>query len=207
MDSSLFKAGDDLEVKHLYWATGERKKAYKCAIFSVNEVERFSQDGRKGRFVEVECPDWVVIIPVFKDENGIVRVIMEQQYRHGSDSVSREFPAGLVEEGEDALEAAKRELLEETGIEAENWKLLGNVSPNPAFMANRQHYFLAEGLKMVSGQNLDANEQIDVLSIPLRQAMREMGTGISDNGIMVAAAGFLYQETEKRPELLGKEDA
>ena len=196
-----FSSPDKLDVNHLYWATGERKKAYKCAIFQVNEVERFSQDGRKGKFVEVECPDWVVVIPYFVDEDGCARVVMEQQYRHGSDSVTREFPAGLVEKDEDALSAAKRELLEETGLEAGSWKLLGAVCPNPAFMSNRQYYFLAEDLNLISGQNLDANEEIDVLSLPVDEALMEMGTGLSDNGIMVAAAGFMMQELKRREKV------
>lgn len=201
MDKNNFKNPKDLETSHLLWKTTARRRAYDCAIFSVNEVKREAKDGRCGTFIEIECPKWVVIIPVFTDEEGVRRVIMEQQYRHGSDKVTREFPAGLVEEDEDVLTAARRELMEETGIEAGKIKLIGDVSPNPAFMANRQYYFLAEDLALVSGQNLDDNEEIDVVSLPLKEALFEMGTGLSDNGIMVAAAGFIMQELHKRGEL------
>ncbi len=203
MDKGIFLSSGDRDVNHLFWATGERKRAYKCPIFKINEVERFSQDGRKGKFIEVASPDWIVVIPVFRDEDGVLRVVMEDQYRHGSDSISREFPAGLVEEGEDALDGAKRELLEETGLEAGKWTLLGDVSPNPAFMTNRQYYFLAEELKMVSSQSLDANEEIDVLSLPLKEALQDIGKGLYDNGIMVAAAGFILQRANSdRSDLL-----
>ncbi len=61
---------------------------------------------------------------------------MVKQYRHGSDSITLEFPAGMVDPGEDAKETAKRELLEETGYTSQSIVLVGKVNPNPAFMTN-----------------------------------------------------------------------
>ena len=127
-----------------------------------------------------------------------MRVIVEQQYRHGSDSVTREFPAGLVESDENALDAALRELLEETGLRAGKVTMLGNLSPNNAFMSNRQYFFLAEELEKVSGQELDPNEEIDLIALPLDDVIGEMGTGISDNALMTAAAALVMKEERKR---------
>ena len=188
----------NIDTMHLYWASEKPEKIFKCPIFEVSKVRRESQDGRVGDFITVDCPEWVVIIPIYKDEDGVVRVIVEQQYRHGSDSVTREFPAGLVEKDEDALTAAKRELLEETGLEAGRVTLLGNLSPNNAFMSNRQYFFLAEELSKVSGQSLDQNEEIDILSLPLEDVINEMGTNLSDNALMMAATGLLMKEERRR---------
>ena len=181
-----FISDPNIDTMHLYWASEKPEKIFKCPIFEVSKVRRVSQDGRVG------------IIPIYKDEDGVVRVIVEQQYRHGSDSVTREFPAGLVEKDEDALTAAKRELLEETGLEAGRVTLLGNLSPNNAFMSNRQYFFLAEELSKVSGQSLDQNEEIDILSLPLEDVINEMGTNLSDNALMMAATGLLMKEERRR---------
>lgn len=184
----------------LVWKSGKRELLYKTRLFDVVGVERESSDGRKGSFVALDSKDWIVAIPFCRDNNGVPYFIMEEQFRHGTASVTREFPAGLVEEGELALDAAKRELLEETGMVGD-FTLLGNVSPNAAFMANRQSFFLVENLRTVSGQDLDANEQIDVIKVPVSEAIRDMGTGIYDNGIMMIALGFFLRLAEKRPEL------
>jgi hypothetical protein len=69
-------------------------------------------------------------------------------------------------------------------------------------MSNRANFFLAEGLEPVSGQHLDKNEQLDVLSVPVEEVMRDIGTGMYDNGIMMIAMGFFLKESRKRPELL-----
>ena len=71
---------------------------------------------------------------------------MVDQYRHGSGSVTREFPAGLTDEGEDEESAAKRELLEETGMIGDLLEI-ASFNPNPAFMTNRQSFFLGTNLK------------------------------------------------------------
>lgn len=198
INKDSFENNPNIDTLHLFWASEKPERIFKCPIFEVSKVRRESQDGRIGDFITVDCPEWVVIIPIFKDEDGVTRVIVEQQYRHGSDSVTREFPAGLVEKDEDALTAAKRELLEETGLVAGKVTLLGNLSPNNAFMSNRQYFFLAEDLEKVSGQNLDQNEEIDILALPLIDVIDQMGTGLSDNALMMAAAGLLMKEERNR---------
>lgn len=183
----------------LIWKTLSKKKVLDCHIFDVMTAEREAEDGRKGTFVEIKSPDWVVAIPWFL-KDGVPYFIMEEQFRHGSESVTREFPAGLVEEGEEDITAARREMMEETGI-AGTFTRLGNVCPNNAFMSNRQSFFLVTDLEKKAGQSLDPNETIDVIEVPVEGVIRDMGTGIYDNGIMMMAIGFFMRYAEAHPEM------
>ena len=185
----------------LMWRTESKRKLLDCHIFDVLAAERVAKDGRKGEFVEILSPDWIVAIPWFM-KDGVPCFIMEEQFRHGSESVTREFPAGLVEKGEAALAAAERELMEETGL-AGTFTELGNVCPNNAFMSNRQSFFLVTDLEKKAGQSLDPNETIDIITVPVEEAIRDMGTGLYDNGIMMMAIGFFMRYAESHPELRG----
>ena len=111
--------------------------------------------------VLVKAPDWVSVI-VEKDGCFLV----EKQFRYGGACVIEEFPCGMVEKGEDPLDAAVRELEEETGIKLKNKsqvKKLGSVNPNPAFMTNTMHYFyinLDDAAFDEVEKKLDEHEQI-----------------------------------------------
>ena len=116
-------------------------------------------DGRVNQeYYVLEYPDWVNIIAITKDG----QMIMERQYRHALGKTCYELPCGVIEEGETPLEAAQRELLEETGFAGGEWKEWMTLSPNPATSTNLAHSFLAFGVEKVSGQHLDATEDIDV---------------------------------------------
>ena len=116
-------------------------------------------DGRiNHEYYVLEYPDWVNIIAI--TEEGMV--VLERQYRHGLGKTCFELPCGVIEEGETPLQAAKRELLEETGYSGGEWKQLMTLSPNPATSNNLAHSFLATGVKKVAGQSLDATEDIEV---------------------------------------------
>ncbi len=187
----------------LSWKTLSRKSLYLGPIFEVRSVQRESTDGRLGTFIEVDAPQWATIIPWYRDESGSPYFLMVRQYRHGSDTVTIEFPAGMVDEDEDPKIAARRELLEETGCEPLGDILyLGSVSPNSAFMNNRISIFFVEGIRKIRDQSLDVNEQLDVLSISVQEVLDSMGTGAYDNGIMMIAQAFFLRYAQKRPELL-----
>ena len=116
-------------------------------------------DGRiNHEYYVLEYPDWVNIIAITKDG----KIVMERQYRHALGKTCYELPCGVIEKGETPLEAAKRELLEETGFAGGEWQEWMTLSPNPATSTNLAHSFLATGVERVSGQHLDATEDIDV---------------------------------------------
>lgn len=122
-------------------------------------------------FYILEYPDWVNVIAI--DTEG--RFVMIEQYRHGLRDIFTELVAGVVEEGEDPLDAARRELLEETGYAGGEWELLTVLSGNPSTTDNLTHCYIARGVSKVSEQHLDATEDIGV-----RLMSREQVRGLLD---------------------------
>lgn len=100
--------------------------------------------------------DWVHIVAV--DTHG--RILLTQQYRYAGNTFCSELPCGVAEENEEPLNAAKRELKEETGFEADEWTPIAVLYANPARQTNRIHCFLARDLQQVSAQKLDPAEDI-----------------------------------------------
>ena len=116
-------------------------------------------DGRiNPEYYVLEYPDWINILAITEDG----KFVFERQYRHGLGKTCYEIPAGVIEKGERPLEAAKRELQEETGYGEGEWSPLMTISGNPSTTSNLTHCFLARGVKKISGQHLDATEDITV---------------------------------------------
>lgn len=106
----------------------------------------------------LEYPDWVNVIAITVDG----KFVMERQYRHGLQWTGYEICAGVCESGENPLEAAKRELWEETGFGGGEWKLRMTISANTSTMTNLCHCFVATGVERISEQHLEATEDISV---------------------------------------------
>ena len=120
------------------------------------DVVRLPNGTEIPEFYVLEYPDWVNIIAI-TDEGEFV---MEKQYRHGLGKTCFEIPAGVIEKGETPLEAAKRELQEETGYGEGQWEEVLTLSGNSSTTNNLTHCFIAEGVRKISGQHLDSTEDI-----------------------------------------------
>ena len=110
-----------------------------------------------------EYPEWVNVFALTEDD----KVVMVKQYRHGIKEVCIELPGGVVEKDEPIEEAAKRELLEETGYEFEEYVFLGKICANPSTTNNFMHMYMARGGKKVAEQKLDHSEDIEVLFLTI----------------------------------------
>lgn len=109
-------------------------------------------------FFVIENPDWVNVIAITEDGYFVI----EEQYRHGIGMVEYELCAGMIENGESPIEAAKRELKEETGYAGGKWELFMRSTPNPSSMNNFNYTFLATGVQKVCDQQLEESELINV---------------------------------------------
>jgi ADP-ribose pyrophosphatase len=97
-------------------------------------------DGREvADYYQVKMPDFAIICPVLADG----RFLMQRSYRHGPRRVCLNFPGGHLTPGEPAIEAAKRELLEETGYAAQCWRDLGAFTTNANHRCQTAHFFKA----------------------------------------------------------------
>lgn len=101
------------------------------------------------------------------------------QYKNGVKELIWELPAGFVEDGEEPLTSGQRELLEETGYQAEDYSLLGQFVPNPSLSANKNFIFLARNAKKVAEQKLDKNEEIEVKLFPIEKLVKDIREGQS----------------------------
>ena len=115
----------------------------------------------------------VCVIPVTETNE----VIMERQFRYPLDRVILEIPAGKLDApDEDRLSAIQRELREETGYTADEWTELGDFHPAPAYSDEYITMYMARGLHK-GRQDLDADEFLDVCTIPLADLVREVMEG------------------------------
>lgn len=106
----------------------------------------------------LEYPDWVNVIAINREG----RFVMVEQYRHGLGRVQTEICAGAMEPGETPLEAARRELAEETGYTGGEWEPWMVISGNPSTTNNLTHCFIARNVELTMPQHLDRTEDIAV---------------------------------------------
>jgi len=123
--------------------------------------------------VVLECPDWVNILALTPEKH----ILLVHQYRFGSKTITTEIPSGLVDPGETHEQAARRELLEETGYVSEKWNYLGAVQPNPAFQDNLCHHWLAQDVQKVQEPAPDAGEDIRVTLSDFKEIQTKVRLG------------------------------
>ncbi len=120
------------------------------------------------------------------------RVLLERQYRHAAQSMMWELPAGRIDDGETALTAAKRELLEETGYRARQWKRILHFYVSPGFLDETMTIYLAGGLQAGEAQP-EADEKIAVRFFPISEAKRMALNGRIRDAKTIAGILWLAQ--------------
>jgi 8-oxo-dGTP pyrophosphatase MutT (NUDIX family) len=186
----FFTMSDD----KLVWDVRDSAEVYHSRVFRVLERRAVSPQGSSKTFTVIEAPDWAIVVPVL-DTPGGKHFVMVRQWRHGSRELSLEFPGGVFEPGEDSAAAASRELQEETAYAPGRIRPLGKMSPNPAIMGNRVHFFLAEDLRHMGNQNLDDDEFVAVELIPVKTVLQDMGKPPYVHALMAAALALYLKES------------
>ena len=135
----------------------------------------------------LQFPDWVLILALTPQQE----VVMVRQYRHGTEQICLELPGGLVDPDDASPElSAQRELLEETGYTVSNIRLIGECYPQPAILSNRCFFYLAENAVKAKPQNLDASEDIEILTVPLNEIRVKIENKEIDHGMVLQASSF-----------------
>lgn len=157
----------------------QAKKVFEGQIFDVYQWPQKMFDGSEATFEMLKRPDTVIIIGVDNDE---ILIIDDEQPHMGS---KLGFPGGRVDEGEETLQAAKRELKEETGYEFSDWRLIEVVQPHSK-LEWFVYYFLAQDGKKVADPKLDAGEKITVKTVTFEELRR----------MVLDKVGYLYNALE-----------
>ncbi len=174
------------------WPVISREQIGDYRLFSLTKKKVRSP--RTGEIREVQAlqfPDWVLILALTPQEE----VVMVRQYRHGTEQVCVELPGGLLDPGDDSAElSARRELLEETGYQADEIVLIGECFPQPAILSNKCYLYLAKNAVEVQSQDLDAGEDIEILKVPLKEIPAKIENREIDHGLVLLAFFFLWMK-------------
>ena len=141
--------------------TSSARVVLRGSIFDVVSTQLRLPSGVEQDLLVVEHPGAVAIAPV----TAAGELVLVRQYRHAAREVLLELPAGRLEPGEAPLDAARRELAEETGHRAARWRDLATFLTAPGFCSERIHLFEARELERVP-QSLDPDEDLEVVILP-----------------------------------------
>src|SRR5450631_3912143 len=154
--------------------------SYQGPVFSVTTDEVEEPGGVRARRDVIRHSGSIVVLAVDdlasddltkRGRKAEPRVLLERQYRHAAQAMMWELPAGRIDDGETSLTAAKRELLEETGYSARQWKRILHFYVSPGFLDETMTIYLARGLQAGKAQP-EADERIAVRFFSLSEARR-----------------------------------
>jgi ADP-ribose pyrophosphatase len=176
------------------WPCIRSQSVQSFRVFSIRADTTISpRTGAENDFYVIETRDWVNIIPITADH----QVVMVRQYRHGSREVTLEIPGGLVDPEDTPEKAAARELLEETGYQAEELMKIGSVNPNPAIFNNRCYTFVARNVTKLRDPVPDQTEDIEVVLIPLVDIPELIRKGKIDHSIVISAFYWYFLQLQE----------
>jgi ADP-ribose pyrophosphatase len=164
------------------------KVVYRAPVFQVTSDEVLEPSGVKARRDVIRHPGSVVILAI-DERKSEPSVLLIRQYRYAANQELWELPAGRIDEGEDALAAAKRELAEETGYSASEWKLALYYYASPGFLDETMSIFAARDLRKGKASPED-DEVITCKLVPLAKAVQWVMSGKVHDG--KAIAGVLW---------------
>lgn len=157
------------------------------------EITREEVELPSGRTLRDFHHVWLADYTIMCAETDDGQILLGRIYKHGVRDVSLVFPGGAIGHGENTLEAAKRELLEETGYEAREWTLLSKHVVHANYGAGHAWYFYAKGLTKVREPSHDDTEEMTVEFYPRAEVRKLYERGeivLLDSIAMLGAVGL-----------------
>lgn len=176
------------------WKLINSKQVFGNQWMSIDKRSYKLPDGTiKTDYYHLNRPDYVLIIAVDQKNN----IILEKQYRRGTDKILYELPCGWIEKNETPTETAKRELKEETGYVGQA-TLLGVLDPQPGFCSMQTFVVKIKINKKVRSQNLDKDEHIKIYKLPLKKVFQMIKDGqITEMGTIAALMLYRLQKNDR----------
>lgn len=162
----------DLKDQHLKETRIDSKLAYDGNFLKVHRDTVSLPDGKQTTREYIKHPGAVVVLPVLDDGS----ILLERQFRYPGNGVFIEFPAGKIDPGEASLECAKRELIEETGYTATDWKFVCTIHNAIAYSDEHLDLFLAKGLKE-GPKKLDEEEFLETFTASVDEMLQWIREG------------------------------
>jgi ADP-ribose pyrophosphatase len=175
------------------------RTVYRGPVFWVTTDDVVEPGGVRARRDVIHHTGSVVVLAV-EESRSEPRLVLERQYRHAAKDYLWELPAGRIDPGEKPLPAAKRELLEETGYSADQWRRIFKFYASPGFVAETMSVYLATGLHAGRAQPED-DEVIHKRLVPLSTALRMVLRGIIRDAKTIASVLWLDHQVRKQCDL------
>ena len=169
------------------WERTASREIAEYEMFRLREDRsRSPKDGEEHAFHIAASPGGVAVVAVTDDG----RLVMVEQFRHGTRRLSLEIPCGMVEEGEEPADAARRELREETGFEGEEPRVLGRFELNPSWQQAPLHAVLVAGARRAGEKDEDEGEDIRVRLVAVDEVRRLVLAGEVESAPTLVALGL-----------------
>ncbi len=166
---------DNKEHNPDHWQVLNEREVFKLEPWmQVYMQEIRLPDGREiNDYGRIDLPDYISVFAQVPDG----RVIVEKQYKHGVGHVSLVLPAGMIEQGEEPIKAAQRELVEETGYESDQWKSLGSFFCHGNYGCGSAHFFFAQDCRLVAEPDSGDLEEMEIMLLSEQELLQALGDG------------------------------
>ena len=178
------------------WKKLSSREIYKNDWIRIREDQVITPSGRPGIYGVVEMHPAIAIVPLTDD----LQTYLVGQYRYTLDVYSWEIPEGGGNDGEDVLDGAKRELLEETGLTAKEWIFLDTIYTSNSITDETGYIYLAHNLSQQAPQP-DHTEELQIKKLPFMEAYEMVLNGEIKDALAIISLLRAYRWLKKNGEI------